>query len=158
MLYKKFLKLAASIVLCLLAGAIGSIFTSSSVGNWYRTLNKPIFNPPDWIFAPVWTLLYIMMGISLFMVWTAEMEKSLKRMAFLIFAIQLILNILWSVLFFGLQNPVLSLIEIFVLWIAILIAILVFKKISILSAFLLMPYLAWVTFAAFLNYSIVTLN
>ena len=158
MLYKKFLKLAASIVLCLLAGVIGSIFTSSSVGNWYRTLNKPIFNPPDWIFAPVWTLLYIMMGISLFMVWTAEMEKSLKRMAFLIFAIQLILNILWSVLFFGLQNPVLSLIEIFVLWIAILIAILVFKKISILSAFLLMPYLAWVTFAAFLNYSIVTLN
>ena len=158
MKYIRFLKLSASIIICLSAGAIGSVFTSSSVGSWYRTLNKPPFNPPAWVFAPVWTLLYIMMGISLFLAWTGEKGLQLKKMALSMFCVQLFLNILWSFFFFGKENPLLAFIAIILLWIAIIFTITLFKKISALSSYLLAPYLLWVTFASVLNYSIFIMN
>jgi translocator protein len=155
----KYLKLAASLIICLSAGAIGSVFTSSSVDSWYRMLNKPPFNPPSWLFAPVWTALYIMMGISLFLVWSRKSTKAGKKnIALSFFAVQLFLNMLWSALFFGLQNPLLAFVEIILLWIAIIITIALFRKISATAAYLLVPYLLWVTFASILNYSIFLLN
>jgi len=156
---KKLLKLAASLTICLSAGAIGSLFTSSSVDSWYQTLNKPPFNPPSWLFAPVWTALYVMMGISLFSAWISQsIHKGKKNTAFSFFALQLLLNMMWSALFFGLQNPFLAFIEIILLWIAIIITIALFRRISALAGYLLIPYFLWVTFAAILNYSIFLLN
>ena len=156
---KKYLKLAVSLTICLSAGAIGSVFTSSSVDSWYRTLNKPPFNPPSWLFAPVWTALYIMMGISLFLAWSSRStQRNKKNIALSFFAVQILLNIMWSALFFGLQNPFLAFVEIILLWIAIIITIALFRKISALAGYLLVPYFLWVTFAAILNYSIFILN
>ncbi|MBN1446274.1 MAG: tryptophan-rich sensory protein [Candidatus Omnitrophica bacterium] len=152
------LKLTASIIICLSAGAIGSLFTSASVDSWYLTLNKPPFNPPSWVFAPVWTLLYILMGVSLFLVLSRENVFQKKKTALIFFSAQLFLNILWSFLFFGMESPLMAFIEIILLWIAIIITIALFKKIYPLSAYLLVPYLLWVTFASVLNYSIFILN
>ncbi|HNS32504.1 MAG TPA: tryptophan-rich sensory protein [bacterium] len=155
----KMMKLAVSISACLVAGAIGSVFTSMSVGGWYKELAKPSFNPPSWVFAPVWTLLYIMMGISLFLAASSQnVLKDRKKIPLFFFALQLILNIAWSALFFGLQDLFLAFCEIILLWISIVITIVLFKKLSSLAAYLLLPYLLWVTFAAFLNYSIFVLN
>ncbi|MFP4424800.1 MAG: TspO/MBR family protein [Candidatus Woesearchaeota archaeon] len=150
-----YLKLIASIIICQLAGIIGSVFTISSVSTWYVTLNKPFFNPPGWIFGPVWTILYLLMGISLYLVWT---NKDRTRKALAIFATQLVLNSLWSILFFGLQSPFLAAMEIIVLWGAILLSIAYFYRISRPAAYLLIPYILWVTFAAVLNLSIFLLN
>jgi translocator protein len=157
----KYIKLGKSIVsliICLAAGWIGSFFTSASVDTWYQNLNKPWFNPPDRLFAPVWTFLYILMGISLSVVWSSPAVSQKKKTALAIFSIQLLLNIMWSAFFFGLQNPLLALAEIFLLWLAVIITILSFRRISQISAYLLTPYLLWVTFALILNYSIVTMN
>ena len=148
----KYLKLLLSIAICESAGLIGSIFTFNSVGSWYLTLNKPFFNPPSWIFAPVWTTLYLLMGISLYLVWGAK-KISLKW-----FWVQLALNALWSIIFFGLKNPTLALIEIILLWTSILLTIKSFWKVKRGAAYLLFPYLLWVSFAAILNFSIVVLN
>ena len=157
--YLRPLKLIASLLICLLAGVIGSVFTSSSVDTWYKTLNKPFFNPPDWIFAPVWTVLYIIMGISLFLVWSSSnISSDTKTKSLGSFGIQLFLNILWSVFFFGLKNPLLAFVEIILLWFAIIITVVFFKRISVLATVLLIPYLLWVTFASFLNYSIFIMN
>jgi translocator protein len=159
MKYTKVSRFMVSIILCLSAGAFGSIFTATSVETWYQSLNKPSFNPPSWLFAPVWTALYLMMGVSLFLVWSSQNTPGGKKNASIIlFLIQLILNALWSVLFFGLQNPLLAFIEIVLLWLAIIATISFFRKISAFSAFLLVPYLLWVTFAAILNLSIFILN
>ena len=147
----KFWKFLAAIVVCEGAGILGSIFTINSVNTWYTTLNKPFFNPPSSIFGPVWTILYFMMSISLFLAW--EKKANLKW-----FWIQLALNALWSILFFGLQNPLLALVEIVLLWIAILMTIKSFWNKNRKSAYLLIPYLVWVTFATILNLSIVFLN
>jgi len=149
-------KLVYSLIICLSAGIIGSFFTSSSIPIWYTALNKPFFNPPNWIFGPVWTLLYVLMGISLYIVWTKGFKKN--KEAIIWFAAQLILNILWSILFFGLKSPLLAFVEIILLWIAILITLIKFYKVSKQSAYLLIPYLAWVGFAAILNFSIFYLN
>lgn len=148
-------KLIISILICLLAGFFGSYFTTPAITTWYATLQKPSFTPPDWVFFPVWTSLFIMMGLSLFLVWQKE-EK--KVTALYIFAAQLVLNILWSVAFFGLKSPLLGLIEIIILWIAILATILSFMKISRTAGYLLLPYILWVSFAAILNFSIWRLN
>lgn len=148
-------KLIISILICLLAGFIGSYFTTPAITTWYATLQKPSFTPPDRVFLPVWTSLFIMMGLSLFLVWQKE-EK--KVTALYIFAAQLVLNILWSVAFFGLKSPLLGLIEIIILWIAILATILSFMKISRTAGYLLIPYILWVSFAAILNFSIWRLN
>lgn len=144
-------KLLLSIGLCLGAGVLGSFFTFSAIPTWYVTLNKPFFSPPNWIFAPVWTTLYILMGISLYLVWT-------KRKVPTIFWIQLILNALWSILFFGMKNPLLALIDIIALWISIFLTIKSFYKTNKLAGNLLIPYLIWVSFASILNLSILLLN
>ena len=151
----KAIKLIISILLSLSAGAIGSIFTSSSIPTWYSTLNKPVFNPPNYLFGPVWTVLYILMGISLYLIWT---NKKKNKTALTIFGIQLFLNTLWSIIFFGLKNIPAAFIEIILLWAAILYTITVFYKINKNAAYILIPYLAWVSFAAILNFYLLILN
>lgn len=153
-----YLKLIGSIVLCQIPGLIGSFFTASSTDKWYKQLNKPSFNPPDWIFAPVWITLYLLMGISLYLVWTSTSSSVAIKTALIVFFIQLGLNLLWSILFFGLKSPLLGFIGIIVLWIAILLSIIYFYQISKIAGFLLVPYLLWVSFAVILNFCIVILN
>ena len=148
---KNIFKLIIALVVCQLAGLIGSLFNMNSIPTWYTTINKPFFNPPNWVFAPVWTTLFVLMGISLYLIWK-------NKLAVRFFIIQLILNILWSALFFGLRSPLLAFIEIIVLWIFILLTIIYSYKTSKTAAYLLIPYIAWVTFAAILNFSIVLLN
>jgi translocator protein len=151
-------KLLVSIFICQLAGIIGAVFTFSSIPTWYSTLNKPSFNPPNWIFGPVWTLLFLLMGISLYLIWNRGFNNQSVKIAVIIFAIQLALNIIWSLLFFGLRYPLFAFIEIIMLWLAILITIIKFYNINVTAALLLIPYLLWVSFAAILNYSIYILN
>ena len=148
-----------------MAGVIGSIFTSESVSTWYQTIEKPSFSPPNWLFGPVWTTLYVLMGISLFLIWRAtstttfpEDRRDRKIAAFIAFGSQLILNVLWSFLFFGLRSPQLAFAEIVILLISIVVTIVIFSKISWLAAVLMMPYAGWVTFASFLNLQIWLLN
>jgi tryptophan-rich sensory protein len=155
---KNIFKLIISIIVCQLAGFIGSLFTTPNINTWYATLTKPSFNPPNWVFSPVWTTLFLLMGISLYLIWKQGFEKKNVKNAILIFGIQLILNILWSILFFGLQNPLLAFIEIIILWLAILFTILVFYRIKKSAAYLLIPYILWVSFAAILNFFLWRLN
>lgn len=150
---KNVYKLIISIVVCQIAGFIGSIFTSKSIQTWYAGLAKPALNPPDWIFAPIWTTLFLLMGISLYLVWVQQ-----SKTAIIIFFIQLILNVVWSILFFGLKNPLLAFIEIIILWISILITIIYFYHVSKTSSYLLIPYILWVSFAAYLNFMLYFLN
>lgn len=150
-------KLAVSLILCQLAGVLGSLFTTPAIPTWYQTLNKPSFTPPNWIFSPVWISLFILMGISLFLVWRKQGQPSV-RAALFFFSIQLILNVLWSIAFFGLRSPLLGLIDILLLWMAILLTVLTFFKVSKWAGLFLLPYLLWVSFAAVLNFSLWTLN
>lgn len=152
------LKLILSIVICQAAGLIGTIFTMDSIPTWYAALNKPSFNPPNWLFGPVWTVLYLMMGISLFIVWKEDLKNKVVKSAFIIFMIQLFLNTIWSIVFFGMHSTAGGLIIIALLWIMILITILKFMKISRVAGILLIPYLLWVSFATLLNFSIFKLN
>ena len=155
----KSLKLIISIIVCQAAGVIGSFFTRSSVDSWYSTINKPAFTPPGWLFAPVWITLYLMMGISLYLVWQKSAEaKQFSRKAMLFFAIQLLLNTLWSILFFGLHSPLLGSIEIALLWLFILLTMIEFRKIAKTAFWLLVPYFLWVSFASVLTFSIWKLN
>lgn len=149
---KEFLRLIGFILLCQAAGIIGSIFTFNSVNTWYPTLEKPFFNPPSFVFGPVWTTLYFLMGISLFLVWGK------KKIDLRWFWAQLSLNTIWSIIFFGLKNPLFALIIIIFLWISIFQTIKSFKKVNKKASYLLYPYIAWVSFAAILNLSIVLLN
>ncbi len=149
---KDFLRLIGFILLCQTAGIIGSIFTFNSVNTWYPTLDKPFFNPPSFVFGPVWTTLYFLMGISLFLVW-GKKKTDLRW-----FWLQLSLNTIWSIIFFGLKNPLFAFIIIIFLWISIFQTIQSFKKINKNASYLLYPYIAWVSFAAILNLSIVLLN
>lgn len=194
MRYKNIGLLALCIVLCILGGLIGSFFTSSAIPTWYAGLNKPSFNPPNYLFGPVWTVLYIMMGISLYLVWSnAELnrgvatetetnkearasnvanakkeakskttskniEKKPVKIALLLFFVQLILNTLWSIIFFGFKMPGVAFFEIILLWFSILATIIIFYKISKPAAYLLIPYILWVSFAAVLNLFIWILN
>ena len=154
----KIIPLLFSIGVCFLAAAVGSAFTVGAIDTWYVTLNKPFFSPPNWIFGPVWTLLYLMMGMSLYLVWVTKIDKKTKRRAITFFFIQLGLNLLWSILFFGLKSPSAALLGIIVLWIAICLTIINFLRVSKLAAWLLIPYIAWVSFATILNLSILLLN
>ena len=151
---KKILKFLFAVILCEGAGIIGSFFTTPVIGSWYVALPKPSFNPPNWIFAPVWTLLFFLMGVSLYLIWNEKQKGKNIQTAVLIFFQQLFLNILWSALFFGMHNPALAFVEIIVLWFAILMTIFYFAKISKTAAWLLVPYILWVSFAAILNFSI----
>jgi len=152
------LKLVASIIVCQIAGLLGSLFTTPAIPTWYESLKKSSFNPPNWIFGPVWTGLYILMGISLFMVWQKRADYPRVKTALVFFFIQLILNALWSVAFFGVRSPLLGLIDIVLLWIAILLTIKSFFKILKTAALLLLPYILWVSFAVLLNFSLWILN
>jgi tryptophan-rich sensory protein len=149
--------LVASLAICFFAAFLGNLATGSSLSDWYPQLNKPTWNPPNWIFGPVWSTLYTMMAVAAWLVWLKAGFRAAK-IALILFAIQLALNSLWSILFFGMQNPGAALIEITVLWIAIALTIFYFAKHSKLAAGLLVPYLCWVTFASFLNFTIWNLN
>lgn len=158
-------RLILSILITELAGAIGSLVTIPSVNGWYRTLRKPSFNPPDSVFGPVWTFLYLLMGIALYIVWekarNEDEQPALKvqsKRAITAFTIQLGLNTLWPFLFFGLNSPLYGFIDIILLWFAIMSTIILFAPISITAAILLIPYILWVSFAAVLNYQIWQLN
>ena len=156
---KTYLRILLCVVICLAVGYLSSITTQSSIKTWYPTIEKPIFNPPNWVFAPVWTLLFILMGIAAGRVWNQlETNKELVKKGLLFFGVQLALNALWSYLFFGLQNIFLGLIEIILLWLVIYETYLIFKKIDKKTSYLLLPYLAWVGFASILTASIFWLN
>jgi tryptophan-rich sensory protein len=154
----KYLRYVLSIGICLSAGALGTFSTISSITTWYIYLNKPSFSPPNWIFGPVWTLLYILMGISLAIIWQKSLKTKKIRDAVYLFGIQLLLNAIWSPVFFGAKNLFLALIIIILMWIFILRTILAFGKINKVASHLLYPYIAWVSFATILNFSVWVLN
>jgi benzodiazapine receptor len=152
------LKLIVSIVICQGAGGIGSAFTSPAITTWYATLNKPAFTPPNSVFAPVWITLYLLMAIAVFLVWRKGLKTEGVKSAFIIFWVQLVLNVLWSVVFFGLKSPLAGVVVIILLWLAILLTIISFFRISRPAGGLLIPYIVWVSIAASLNVGIWTLN
>ena len=176
--YYNLLKFFASIIICELAGVIGAIFTTPQINFWYKGLNKPSFNPPSWIFGPVWTTLFVLMGISLYIVWSKKFEPknvgkakawnafsqklatgSLRKInIILIFVVQLLLNILWSIIFFGAHSVGVAFFELLALWFAIVFTIVNFYRVSKTAAWLLLPYILWVSFAGFLNFSIWIIN
>lgn len=150
-------KLIISLIIPQLAGGLGSYFTIGSVRDWYPMLVKPVLNPPAWIFGPVWTTLFLLMGYALYVVWKNGSGKS-KCLAYSAFGIQMVLNTLWSIIFFGLHSPAGAFFELIALWLAILATIITFAKVSKTAAWLLLPYILWVSFAGYLNYSIWQLN
>jgi translocator protein len=152
------LKIILSVVACLLLGGISGIATKSAIMGWYSTLIKPSFNPPNWIFGPAWTLLYILMGIAFALIWNAGTEKKEVKKAMKLFGLQLILNLIWSFLFFTMQNPAIAFIDIVILLIVINSTIRHFAAINKTAGYLLIPYLLWVSFATLLNGSIWYLN
>lgn len=151
-------KLLISIIVCQCAGIIGSIFTANALPVWYEALNKPIFTPPNWLFAPAWIALYLLMAIAAFLIWWRGLHIKPVRIALILFLIQLVLNTLWSVVFFGFKSILLGLVVIVILWIMILVTMIQFYKISIAAGSLLVPYILWVSFAACLNGAIYLLN
>ncbi|MFC1767298.1 TspO/MBR family protein [Candidatus Margulisiibacteriota bacterium] len=154
----KAIKLIFAVFICHLAGMIGSLATYQAIPTWYAFLNKPVFNPPNWIFAPVWLTLYTVMGIAAFIIWEKGLENEGVRKALTIFGIQLILNSIWSIIFFGLHLPLFAFIEIVIMWIFILLTIIYFYRISKTAGLILIPYILWVSFASVLNLSIALLN
>lgn len=155
---KDFLKLIVSVIGCQLVGIMGTPFTFFAIPNWYANLNKPFFAPPNWIFGPVWTLLYFMMALSFYLIWKQGWKKKKIKEAMTYFLAQLGLNFLWSPIFFGLRAPLLGLIVILALWILIVMTMKKFYPLSKLAFYLLIPYLLWVSFATMLNAAIVVLN
>jgi benzodiazapine receptor len=151
-------KLLIAMAVPLVIGLISGSFTASQIPVWYAHLNKPSWNPPSWLFAPVWTILYIMMGIALYLVWKSDAIKSIKKTAILCFEIQLILNFCWSFIFFNQHQMGMAFVDILLLLFFIIATIFSFKKISLTAAWLMLPYLLWVGFAACLNYTIWQLN
>lgn len=158
MLIAKILKLGFAIIVCFAVAGIGSLFTMPSIPTWYASLSKPFFSPPNWIFGPVWTLLYFLMAISLYIVLLRGIQNKDAKKGIALFFVQLFLNVGWSYLFFFLHNPMMAFFEIMVLWLMILLTILQFKKVDKLASYLLIPYLLWVTFASVLNFSVWQLN
>jgi translocator protein len=153
-----FFKLIIAIFISELAGILGSIFTFSAIPTWYATLTKPALNPPSWIFGPVWITLYALMGIAAFLVWKKGWDRNDVRKALSMYGFQLILNASWSIVFFGMQNPGWALVNIVALWLTIVWTMILFFKISKPAMWLLVPYILWVSFASYLNYSIWILN
>lgn len=153
----KVLKLVVSIVIPFVAAGVGNLATIPNISSWYTTLEKPFFNPPNWVFGPVWTLLYLLMGLSLYLLWTQPSKKD-KTKAFIAFGIQLALNTLWSIVFFGLHSPVGGMVVIVGLLATIIVTMRYFWGFSKLAAYLLLPYILWVSFATILNTAIALLN
>lgn len=153
------IRLVVAFGACFSTALVGSLFTSrQALDTWYANLNKPFFTPPGWVFGPVWTTLYALMAISAFLVWHRGLDTRAVRIALAFFLLQLVLNALWTPLFFGAKMPLVAFIEILFLWAAILSTIVAFAKVYRPAALLLIPYMAWVTFAAILNLSIYLLN
>jgi len=152
------LKLVISILVCQGAGIIGSVFTTPAIPTWYAALQKPVFTPPNWLFAPAWITLYLLMGIAAFLIWRVGLDNRRVRIALIVFLIQLALNSLWSAVFFGMQSPLYGVIVIIILWLAILFTILRFARIASAAAWLMVPYILWVSFASALNIAIWVLN
>lgn len=150
--------LLISIGVCELVGLAATPFTINAIPTWFVFLHKPIYSPPNWVFGPVWTILYFLMGIAAYLVWVKGIKKKIIREALLIFTIQLLLNFLWSLFFFEFHSPVLGLVDIVLLLVSIMVTMLEFDKISKAAAYLLIPYLLWVSFAYVLNFSIFILN
>lgn len=155
---KDFIGIAIAAFLCLLAGAIGSVFTYPAIPVWYAALNKPFFNPPNWIFGPVWTILYIMMGASAYIIWKKRKESTEATKGLVIFAGQLFLNTMWSVVFFGYKDIFFALLVIILLWALILMCMIQFNKLSRNAMLLLIPYIVWVSFATLLNTAVWLMN
>lgn len=151
-------KIIVSILIPQIAGLIGSFFTTPSIQTWYAGINKPSFLPPNWLFAPVWITLFLLMGIALYLVWKKGINANGVKIAMLFFYTQLVLNVLWSVLFFGLHRTGFALIELGILWIFILVTLISFWRIEKWAGILFLPYILWVSFAGLLNYFILTLN
>ncbi|MFC1937552.1 TspO/MBR family protein [Chloroflexota bacterium] len=151
-------KLIGSILACEGAGAIGSIFTTPAIPTWYATLEKPAFTPPNSVFAPVWLTLYLLMGIAVFLVWRRGLRESGGKRAFALFWGQLVVNMLWSVVFFGLKSPLAGVVVIVILWLAILFTIIRFFRVSEPAGWLLTPYILWVSIASYLNIGVWLLN
>lgn len=149
-------KIAIMIVIAELAGIVGSVFTAPAIGEWYSTLEKPMWTPPGWVFAPVWLSLYALMGIAAGIIWNSK--SKIRKNALSIYGIQLVLNILWSIIFFGIRSPGYAFAEIVLLWLAIWATMSFFTRISKKAGWMLMPYILWVTIAAALNYSIWMMN
>lgn len=156
----KMKKLFIALLIPQLVGALGSMFTmpNVNVGGWYSVLHKPAFNPPSWVFSPVWVTLFVLMGIALYWVWKHGIEKKDVKTGMWLFAIQLFLNLLWSGLFFGLHDPFLAFIDICLLLVFIILTIFQFQKVSVHAGLIMLPYLFWVGFATILNYHIWILN
>jgi len=153
--YKRFI---ISLILPQLAWVIGSFFTISAIPVWYAVLNKPDFNPPNNLFAPMWLTLYLLMGVSAYLIWQKSDTDASAKEALLIFYLHLIFNALWSVIFFGLRQIGVALVDITIVWLFVLLLIMIFYRINRFAAFLLLPYLLWVSFAGILNYYIWILN
>ncbi|MES2761388.1 MAG: TspO/MBR family protein [Bacteroidota bacterium] len=154
---KKFIQITLCILLPLAVGAIGSFATTKNINTWYLFLNKPVFNPPNWLFGPVWTILYILMGISFYLILQSP-KSDLRKKAIVIFCIQLFLNFWWSFLFFNFHLLGIAFIEIVLMWLAIIVMIMQFLKVHRTAALLQIPYLFWVSFASLLNGAIWYLN
>ncbi|SFR38956.1 TspO and MBR related proteins [Robiginitalea myxolifaciens] len=155
---RTYTRIILAITICLLIGFLGAMATASSVSSWYTTLNKPFFTPPNWLFGPVWTLLYVMMGWAAGLIWSRGFHHLWVKSALYAFGIQLLLNGSWSIVFFGLRSPVWALVIIVLLAIMIIVTIRQFRVVNKTAAWLLAPYLAWVAFASALNLAIVLLN
>ncbi len=154
-------KLIIALIIPQLAGFLGSIANFTSLDTWYEGIVKPSFNPPNWIFGPVWTILFLLMGIALYLIWQKKPRWGIDKkvsFALLVFYTQLGFNVIWSYLFFGLQNPLFAFGEILVLWTAIALNIILFWRIDKRAGLLLIPYILWVSFAVLLNYAIFMLN
>lgn len=155
---KNLIKLVSCIIGCELVGILGTPFTVAAIPTWYENLNKPFFSPPNWIFGPAWTLLYLLIGISFYLILKKGWKKKAVKSAGIFFLTQLTLNFLWSPVFFGLKSPLLGLITIMAMWILILITMKKFYPLSKSAFYLLIPYLLWVSFATVLNAAILFLN
>ncbi len=151
-------KLGFAIVLPFIAGGIGSLFTMPAIATWYAELAKPFFNPPNWVFGPVWTTLYLLQGIAFYLILTSKAKQKEKNFAVALFLIQLVLNSLWSIVFFGMKNVDVAVGVIVMLFVFLILTIVAFSNIKKSSAFLLIPYIAWVSFASILNIAIAILN
>ena len=153
-----FIKIIICLVVTFSAPVFASFVMEPGGSDWYANLNKPFFNPPGWVFGPVWTVLYILMAISAALVWQKGLDRPKVRIAMGLYLVQLILNALWTPLFFGLEMPLLAFIDIVLLWAGIIFTILAFFRVSKVAASLMVPYLVWTTFAAVLNFSLWYLN
>lgn len=156
-MFEKIRHLIYAVLLCQIAGALGALFTVSEISGWYTGLLKPWFTPPHWVFGPVWFLLYTLMGMAAFLIWE-QRKKMYVRTALALFMIQLVLNALWSVFFFGMHEVALAFMGMIVLWVMIAYTIRVFEKIDRMAAWLMMPYLFWVSFALYLNFAFLQMN